>query len=103
MPKINGMARGGRIGSTIRRIAQVALEDFGLRPPPPLPPPAPPLLSPAPPAPPPPTHPPEPAVLDPPDEELPPGVVWRGSATRSPSLQRFCDDLEDRRNAERLR
>ena len=26
--------------------------------------------------------------------DLPPGIVWCGSVTRSPQLQRFCEHLE---------
>jgi hypothetical protein len=31
--------------------------------------------------------------------DLPPGVVWRGAAARTPALQRFVDDLDARRSA----
>ena len=60
-----------------RRVVCAALEDFGI------------------------SRRPKPAVggVDEVPSAMPPGVVWHGSAKRSPELQRFCDHLEAKRVA----
>ena len=112
------MARSRRLRSTLRRLADVALEDFGVRRSPgradaPAPveatPGAPgspaeagvpttaglPALGPVDT-----TADAAPSVLTEvipsvaPAVDLPPGVVWHGAARRSPELQRFCEHLE---------
>jgi hypothetical protein len=43
------------------------------------------------------------SAMAPADNDLPPGVVWRGAAARTPALQRFVDDLDVRRSASAVR
>lgn len=80
------MATSGGVRSRVRRLAAAALEDFGLRPR---------RRRAA-----------DPALSDGGDDvvdcerassELPPGVVWHGSARRSAELQCFIDHLEAER------
>lgn len=91
-----------------RRLAGIALEDFGLRRPNPVvaptpdPHPVPGLVEPVLPVV--PVVPIEvvgPAEVDV-DTAVPPtsGIIWRGSARRRPELQRFVDHLDSRRDVE---
>lgn len=76
--------RWDRVGR-LRRLAAIALEDFGLRRAP-----QPPALV---------VVRAQATVAEEAEPGLPPGVVWQGQAARRPELQRFVDHLESKRAA----